>query len=72
PKDEREKIFQRFYRVDHDRNRGTGGSGLGLAIASEIIRHHGGDIRAVEPRQLQGARIEVEIPTIQEGQAGGE
>jgi two-component system sensor histidine kinase BaeS len=72
PKEERDKIFQRFYRVDHDRNRGTGGSGLGLAIASEIVRNHSGDIRAVEPRQLQGARIEVEIPTIQEGPAGGE
>ncbi len=72
PDEEREKIFQRFYRINHDRNRETGGSGLGLAIAREIVRQHDGDIRAVDPRHLQGARIEIEIHALQKVPAGGE
>ncbi|MGY4103877.1 HAMP domain-containing sensor histidine kinase [Nocardia sp. R16R-3T] len=42
---DRARIFDRFYRPQHDRGRGTGGSGLGLAIVAEIITAHYGTVR---------------------------
>jgi signal transduction histidine kinase len=54
-------IFERFYRGEKSRNRGTGGAGLGLAIARGIVHAHGGDIK-VESETGKGTQFTFYIP----------
>ncbi|HSM72284.1 MAG TPA: HAMP domain-containing sensor histidine kinase [Anaerolineales bacterium] len=54
-------IFERFYRGEKSRNRGTGGAGLGLAIARGIVNAHGGEIR-VESQPGKGTQFTFHIP----------
>jgi len=54
-------IFERFYRGEKSRNRGTGGAGLGLAIARGIVQAHGGSIR-VESQIGKGTQFTFYIP----------
>lgn len=61
PDDARERIFERFYRVEQSRNRRTGGAGLGLAIASEAATLFGGHIRVVQSSS-QGTTMEISLP----------
>ncbi len=55
------QIFERFYRGEKSRNRGTGGAGLGLAIARGIIQAHEGDIH-VESEIGRGTQFTFHIP----------
>lgn len=55
-------IFDRFYRVDQDRNRKTGGSGLGLAISQALILAHGGEIYVSSPGIDQGSEFGLLFP----------
>ncbi|WP_018654020.1 sensor histidine kinase [Actinomadura flavalba] len=61
PPADRERVFERFTRLDSARSRGAGGTGLGLAIAREIARAHDGDL-TIETAPRQGARLVLRLP----------
>jgi signal transduction histidine kinase len=58
---ERERIFDRFVRLDEARDRDSGGSGLGLAIVREVAVFHGGTVAIVDSGS-RGSRFEVRLP----------
>ncbi|KAA1427419.1 sensor histidine kinase [Nocardioides antri] len=61
PKDEIDRIFERFYRVDPARHRSTGGTGLGLSIVKHVAATHGGDVR-VWSVEGQGSTFTLTLP----------
>jgi signal transduction histidine kinase len=61
PAEERERVFDRFVRLDASRERGSGTSGLGLAIAKEIATAHGGTI-AIGDAPSGGALVRITLP----------
>ncbi len=62
--DEREKIFEKFYRGESS-SRSSSGTGLGLAVAREIVRYHGGRVW-VEDAIPHGARFVISLPVQEE------
>ena len=62
-------LFERFYRTDISRSRGTGGTGLGLAIVKSIVQAHDGSVEALNLPE-GGACFIVALPSIGEENAG--
>ncbi len=60
PAPERERVLERFYRLDSAR--GAGGTGLGLAIVTEIVELHGGTIQ-IHDHPPRGCRVSVSLPS---------
>jgi len=65
PVEERQRVFERFVRLDEARARDAGGAGLGLAIVREVVAAAGGTSRA-SASPLGGARLEVDLPALED------
>jgi signal transduction histidine kinase len=58
PEEHRQRVFDRFYRVQDHRSRDSGGVGLGLALVAEVVRRRGGSVSVAESPE-GGARFQV-------------
>jgi len=70
PSSDREKIFERFVRLDEARSREVGGTGLGLSVVRSIVEAHGGRVTVSDDPDLGGALITVVLPTGQDHGVG--
>ena len=61
PEEEQSKVFNRFYRVDKTRDRGTGGTGLGLAISHAVVLLHNGSLRLTS-KPDEGSIFTIRLP----------
>jgi signal transduction histidine kinase len=61
PREQQERVFAPFVRLDDSRSRDTGGTGLGLTIARTIARAHGGEVALVN-RPEGGLRVTITLP----------
>jgi signal transduction histidine kinase len=73
PPADRERVFERFVRLEEDRSRRSGGFGLGLAIAREIAVAHGGSlaVAGTPPGTGSGATLVARFPLPRPGAGGG-
>jgi two-component system sensor histidine kinase SenX3 len=61
PSRDLDRIFERFYRVDHGRSRDTGGTGLGLSIVRHVANNHQGSVE-VDSREGEGSTFTLVLP----------
>lgn len=71
PAESLDRIFERFYRVDRARSRGTGGTGLGLSIVRHVATNHGGDV-SVRSREGEGSTFTFALPCFVESTRSNE
>ena len=69
PKEEQERVFERFYRVDKARSRDTGGTGLGLSIVKHVAADHGGTVE-LWSAPGRGSTFTLVLPRLPEGESG--
>ncbi len=70
PSEEREKVFQRFYRIGGDHHASNEpGCGLGLAIVKQIVELHNADIQLLESESLHGLKVVISFPALSGEQA---
>lgn len=62
PVADRDRVLERFARLDEARSRDRGGAGLGLAVVDHIVTRHGGSV-TIDDAPLGGARVTLRIPT---------
>jgi signal transduction histidine kinase len=62
PPEERERLFQRFFRGSNIRNEGMPGTGLGLAISRTVIERHGGTIALSDHGDEPGTTVQIRLP----------
>jgi two-component system phosphate regulon sensor histidine kinase PhoR len=61
PDDARQRVFERFYRVDKGRSKKVGGTGLGLSIVKHIVGYYNGTIE-LESKLMEGSKFTVHLP----------
>ena len=71
PLEHRDRIWDRFVRLDDDRGRASGGTGLGLALVKKIVTAHGGAVRVDDAHPGPGAAFTVTLPLVSAAQGGG-
>lgn len=61
PEDSKQRVFERFYRVDKGRSKRVGGTGLGLSIVKHIVGYYNGNIE-LESKLMEGSKFTVRMP----------
>lgn len=61
PEDAKQRVFERFYRVDKGRSKKVGGTGLGLSIVKHIVNYYNGTIE-LQSKLMEGSKFTVRLP----------